>query len=81
MNATDCVVMYEMNRDSGTDDETSLYFNKIRAYSDFALDIPYNPTKIREDMAAFISSLSEYDTAGLKTQLAHVAEDLTKYTL
>ena len=44
--ATDCVTMYQMCRAGKEEPETNTYFQKLRAYSDFALEVPYNPSKI-----------------------------------
>lgn len=54
--ATDCVTMYHMCRNGHEEPDTNLYFQKIRAFSDFALDIPYNPAQIagfEEDMEKY----------------------------
>ena len=54
----------------------ALYFQKIRAYSDFALEIPYDPEKIRTDMASLLASLSDADRASLEKQIRQVQEDM-----
>ena len=36
-----------------------MYFQKIRAFSDFALDIPYNPAQIEENMATLTAALTD----------------------
>ena len=77
--ATDCVTMYQMCRAGGEEPETRTYFQKIRAFSDFALEVPYNPAKIADDMNMLLESLSEKETAGLLEQIAHLEEDVTKY--
>ena len=43
---TDCHAMYEMCIQAKEQANAALYFQKLRAYSEFALDIPYNPAKI-----------------------------------
>ena len=58
---------------------TSMYFQKIRAYSDFALEVPYNPEKIKSDMQAILETLSDENTAALSEQLAGFKKDLAKY--
>lgn len=78
--ASDCVAMYEMCRDASEESDAALYFNKMRAYSDFALDIPYNPGKIQADMDALISVLSDSASARLQEQIAHFEEDYPKYS-
>ena len=81
INETDCVMMYEMCRSTGDFNETALYFNKLRAYSDFALEIPYNAAKIRQDMAELMEDLSDSARAKLEQQIQHVEEDLPKFGL
>ena len=56
-----------------------VYFQKMRAYSDFALEIPYNPTQIRSDMEALLDSLSESALSRLQAQYDAFAEDLERY--
>jgi hypothetical protein len=56
-----------------------MYFQKLRAHADFALEIPYNPVQIRTDMAAIISGLSDSQKENLSNQLANFREDLEKY--
>ena len=76
--ASDCVVTYHMCRASGELPEASLYFEKIRAYSDFALEIPYNPAKIRKDMEQLLDSLSESEQKNLEQQFLYFQEDSQK---
>ena len=54
--ATDCVTMYHMCRNGHEEPDTNLYFQKIRAFSDFTLDIPYNPAQI----AGFVEDMEKY---------------------
>ena len=56
-----------------------MYFQKMRAYSDFALEIPYNPTQIRSDMEALLDSLSESALSRLQAQYDAFVEDLERY--
>ena len=79
VNANDFVFMYQMCRRSQDDPETAMYFHKIRACADFALEIPYNPTKIKSDMEAILATLSDTAAASLERQLNHFEEDLPKY--
>lgn len=80
VNETDCVMMYEMSRAAGEFNETAFYFNKIRAYSDFALEIPYNPVLIRQNMADIINDLSDADKQRLEKQIQNLEEDLPKFS-
>ena len=52
-----------------------MYFNKLRAYSDFALEVPCNPAKTKANMTALIDSLSDSDRAFLKKQVQCFEED------
>ena len=80
-NATDCVTMYQMCRAGGEESETNTYFQKIRAFSDFALEVPYNPGKIATDMNAILESLSEDETAKLVKQIECLEEDMMKFAV
>ena len=76
VDATDCVTMYQMSRDAKEEKEASFYFQKIRAYSDFALEVPYDPEKIRANMQTLLAGLSDQAAAGLKKQICQVQEDM-----
>ena len=56
-----------------------MYFQKIRAYSDFALEVPYDPNKIRNDMALILDTLSEEEIKSLTQQVENVESDVQKY--
>lgn len=45
--ATDCVMMYHMCRNNHEEPDTNMYFQKLRAFSDFALEVPCNPAKTK----------------------------------
>lgn len=77
--ASDSVVMYEMCRSGGESVEAGMYFHKIRAYCDFALDIPYNPGQIKENMTALVDGLSPEGSRELEGQIRHFEEDYGKY--
>ena len=51
----------------------------IRAFSDFALDIPYNPAQIEENMAALAAALTDAHRESLARQIAGFEEDMEKY--
>lgn len=78
-NAADCVFMYRMSRRGKEEPETNMYFQKIRAYADFALEVPYNPAKINADLKALLDGLSDAELSSLKEQLDNFDEDLSKY--
>jgi hypothetical protein len=79
--AADCVMMYHMCRSGQEEPDTCMYFNKLRAYSDFALEVPYNPAKVKADMHALIEGLSDPALASLEKEVQCFAEDLMKYKL
>ena len=76
VDATDCVAMYQMCRDAKEAKEASLYFQKIRAYSDFALEIPYDPEKIRTGIQSLLERLSPQTVKSLEKQIRQVQEDM-----
>ncbi len=78
-NAADCVFMYRMSRKANEEPETNMYFQKIRAHADFALEVPYNPAKIKEDLTALLDGLSDAELTSLKKQLDDFEEDFGKY--
>lgn len=77
--ATDSVFMYHMSRSEGEDREAGLYFQKIRAFSDFALEVPYNPAQIKESLSSLVSALSGTEAQALEQQLHFFEEDYPKY--
>lgn len=78
-NAADCGYMYRMNRKEKDEAETNMYFQKLRAFSDFALEVPYNPDKIKSDFASLISGLTENQQQSLARQIDDFEEDYPKY--
>ena len=79
VNANDFVFMYQMCRRSHEEPDTNMYFQKIRACSDFALEIPYNPVKIRTDMENILANMSDFAKKSLERQIQNFEEDLPKY--
>lgn len=77
--AADCVTMYHMCRAGHEEPDTCMYFQKIRAHSDFALEIPYNPAKIKKDMTALIDELPNLFMESLVKQVGYFEEDFKKY--
>lgn len=77
--ATDCVSMYAMCREAQEGPETAYYFQKMRAYSDLALEIPYNPALIRKNMETLLETLSESSLQKLQEQITVFSHDLGKY--
>lgn len=81
VDASDCVFMYQMCRRSKEEAETNLYFQKIRAYSDFALEIPYNAGKIKQDMKNILAGMSDTALLSLERQVQNFVEDIEKFGL
>lgn len=81
VDAADCVFMYRMSRSAKESAETNMYFQKIRAYADFALEVPYNPSKIKGDMTALLKTLSNDDVSSLQKQLDAFEEDYKKFCI
>lgn len=77
--AADCAVMYHICRKAKEEPDTNIYFQKIRAYSDFALEVPYNPEKIKTDIDSLIKELSKRTAEELNAQIQNFTEDLNKY--
>ena len=71
--------MYDMCRREQEEPNTNMYFHKLRAHADFALEIPYNPVQIKTDMESILNGLSDTQKDNLEKQLANFREDLFKY--
>lgn len=77
--ASDSAFMYRMSRRAGEEPETNMYFQKIRAFADFALEVPYNPDKIKEDLTSLLEGYSDAVLDSLQEQLDCFEEDCRKY--
>lgn len=77
--AADCVVMYNLCRKGQEEPDTNMYFQKIRAYSDFALEVPCNPAKVKAGISSLIDGLSANAADLLEAQYRQFEEDLAKY--
>lgn len=78
--AADCVYMYAMCRNASDMTEAGFYFQKLRAYSDLALEVPYNPQLIRKNMKELLASLPETAAQKLNAQMEAFSEDLLRYS-
>ena len=76
LDAEDVLAEMERLEQSGA----SFQFQKIRAFSDFALEIPHNPEKIKKNMTALIDSLSDDALKSLEIQMDQFEEDMAKYS-
>ena len=77
--ATDDSFMYTMCRKEQEEPNTNMYFQKLRAHADFALEIPYNPVKIKTDLEELLNGLSDTQKGNLENQFSNFKEDLEKY--
>lgn len=68
---TDTLEMYHICLDAGEIENAGIYLQKLRAYSDFALEVPYNPAKIQNDMRELIENLSSEEKQSLEKQITH----------
>lgn len=68
-----------MCRNNHEEPDTNMYFQKLRAFSDFALEVPCNPAKTKEDLTALVNGLSAEDLTRLQEQVSFFEEDLVKY--
>ena len=71
--------MYDMCRKEQDEPNTNMYFQKLRAHADFALEIPYNPVKIKTDLEELLNGLSDTQKGNLENQFSNFKEDLEKY--
>lgn len=69
LNATDCCEMFLMFDHNTPNQDTSLYFNKVRAYSDFALEVPCNPAASEAGIKKILEALSETELQNLNSQV------------
>lgn len=79
VNVTDCHAMYEICSSAGETTEAALYFQKLRAYSDFALDIPYNRALVQENLGILLEHLASHEQEELKSQLDRFAHDFETF--
>lgn len=79
MEITDTQSMYAICHDAGEEATTSLYFHKLRTYSDFALDIPFNAQKIKTDLQQLIDSLSDFQKNDLTKQIQRFSKDMQRF--
>lgn len=72
---TDTHMMYDVCSAAGEETNAHFYFEKLRVYSDFALDIPYNAPKIQSDLTDLLNSLSALEKQSLEKQYLRFAKD------
>lgn len=68
MEITDTHAMFDMCASAGEAQNAMLYFHKLRAYADFALEAPFNPAKLQKDMAELLENLSDFQKNMLEKQ-------------
>ena len=79
MEITDTQAMYVICNDAGEFQSTALYFHKLRTYSDFALDIPYNAQKVKMDLQQLVDGLSDFQKNDLAKQIHRFSSDLERF--
>lgn len=72
---TDAHMMYEMCSSAGELQNAAYYYNKLRAYSDFALEPPFHASKHLADLTSLINSLSPFEKQSLEKQYLRFAKD------
>lgn len=72
VDVTDCHFMYELAWDTQNVPEIQLYFQKLRAYSDFALKPPYHAVAVKEAQAALLDCLDPDAKKALCEQISRV---------
>lgn len=69
LDATDCCEMFLMFSHREPNQDSALYFNKVRAYSDFALEVPCNPAASEAAVKELLDGLSESELEKLARQV------------
>ena len=72
---TDTHAMYEITSDAGEAQNAMFYFQKLRAYSDFALEAPFDIVKLHNDMTELFSNLSDFQKNSFQKQYLRFAKD------
>lgn len=67
--ASDTHFMYELSLKEKHSPELNLYFQRLRAYSDFALIPPFNAAAVRDSQDRLLESLSDIQQEDLKRQI------------
>ena len=69
LDATDCCEMFLMFSHREPNQDSALYFNKVRAYSDFALEVPCDPAAAEAAVEALLSGLEDAELDNLAKQV------------
>ena len=72
VDVTDCHYMYELAWDTENVPEIQLYFQKLRAYSDFALKPPYHAAAVQEAQNTLLDHLDMDAVKSLLKQISRV---------
>lgn len=72
---TDTHAMYDLCSSEDEVQNAAFYFQKLRAYSDFALEAPFNAAKYEKDLTELIEQLSDFQRQSLKQQYLRFAKD------
>lgn len=71
---TDSLYMYELAYKEHNLSDLNVYFQKIRAYSDFALVPPFNKDEVYRAQDLLLDSLNEEHTEDLRRQIGMFEE-------
>lgn len=80
LDATDSCEMFAIFDHKEPNQDTALYFGKIRAYSDFALEAPCNPAATEAGIKKILESLNESELQNLSTQITDYENCYQIYT-
>lgn len=72
---TDTHAMYDLCSSEDEPQNAAFYFQKLRAYSDFALKVPFNATKYEKDFTELLEGLSDFQRQSLEEQYLRFAKD------
>ena len=72
---TDTHMMYDVCSSANEMQNAAFYFNKLRAYSDFALEAPFNAVKLNADLTVLVDSLSAFEKQSLEKQYLRFAKE------
>ena len=76
---TDSLYMYELAYKEHNLSDLNVYFQKIRAYSDFALVPPFNKDEVYRAQDLLLDSLNEEHTEDLRRQIGMYEECYRQY--
>lgn len=76
MEICDTHAMYDLCSSESEQQNAAFYFQKLRAYSDFALEAPFNPAKVQADLEQLLNNLTDFQLQTLEKQYLRFAKDM-----